>query len=269
MLTAVIIILILIALYLLSLRGRRNHPGMAELKRWRYAHRGLHNAQRPENSMAAFRAALESGYGIELDIHLLKDGNLAVIHDSDLKRVTGREGKIEDLTTEQLGQYSLQGTDQTIPEFRQVLELFAGKAPMIIELKTAGGNYARLTEAACRMMEGYEGPWCMESFDPFCVRWLRKNRPEIIRGQLAENSIGNRAVRYPWIVRVITSLYLENFLTLPDFIAYRYKDRKTLSNWLCAKLWGISRVSWTIRSKEEFDTAVSEGWIPIFEGFIP
>ena len=110
--------------YLFMVRGRKGHPGLENLRGWNYAHRGLHNENRPENSMAAFRAALEHGYGIELDVHLLKDGNLAVIHDSDLKRTTGAEGKIEDLTTQQLSLYHLEGTDQTIPTFREVLDLY-------------------------------------------------------------------------------------------------------------------------------------------------
>lgn len=262
------LIIILVILYIISLAGRRNHPGMEELKKWRYAHRGLHNAERPENSMAAFRAALEGGYGIELDVHLLKDGNLAVLHDSDLKRVTGKEGVIEDLTTEELKEYHLRGSDQTIPEFREVLELFAGKAPLIVELKTYGRNFTELSEAVCRMMEGYSGPYCMESFDPLCVHWLKKHRPNIIRGQLAYNSMHSNT-QFPWIVRLITSFYLENFLNLPDFIAYEYSARKTLSNRICRDLWQIVGVSWTIRTKEDFDTAVSEGWIPIFEGFEP
>lgn len=261
-------IVILFILYVLSLMGRRNHPGMAELKKWRYAHRGLHDAEKPENSMAAFRAALEGGFGIELDVHLLADGNLAVLHDSDLKRITGRDGIIEELTTEQLKDYHLSGTEQTIPEFRDVLALFAGKAPLIVELKTHRGNYAQLAKTTCDMMKNYSGPYCMESFDPFCVYWLKKNHPEIIRGQLAENSVRSHN-RYPLILRLITSFYLENFLTMPDFIAYKYADRKTVSNRICMDLWQLTGVSWTLRTKEEFDIAVNDGWIPIFENFIP
>lgn len=264
-----LILILLCLLYVLALRGRRRHPGMEALRGWNYAHRGLHNDQRPENSMAAFRAALEGGYGIELDLHLLKDGTLAVIHDSDLRRVTGQEGRVEDLTAGDLTNYPLMGTTETIPQFRQVLDLFAGKAPLIVELKSAGGNAARLTETACAMLAEYDGPYCIESFDPSCIRWLWKHRPDIIRGQLADNSLGNRNTPYPWIVRFVTTFYLENFLTCPDFIAYRFAQRKTLSNFLCRKLWGIQGVSWTLRAHQEYDTAVAEGWLPIFENFIP
>lgn len=260
------LLLILIALYILSLSGRRGR-GEA-LKGWRYAHRGLHDEERPENSMSAFRAALEHGYGIELDVHLLKDGNLAVLHDSDLQRITGKTGVIEDLTTEQLKDYHLKGTQETIPEFRDVLTLFAGKAPLIVEVKTYNGNYAQLCQATCQMLADYPGVYCMESFDPYAVYWLRRNRPEIIRGQLSENSL-KRNQAFPWAARFITTFCLCNFLTCPDFIAYSYPDRKNLSVFLCRKLWGLLGVSWTLRTREQFDTAVQEGWLPIFEGFEP
>lgn len=262
------ILLILAALYVLVLMGRRGHPGLEKLRGWNYAHRGLHRQGVPENSLAAFRAAVDHGYGAELDVHLLKDGNLAVIHDSDLKRVTGREGRIEDLTTEDLKDHPLMGTDQTIPTFREVLDVFGGKTPLIIELKPAG-NCAALCEAACKAMEGYEGEWCMESFDPRCVYWLRKNRPDIIRGQLAENSIRLKDYGISLWLRVILTLNLANYVTRPDFIAYRYHDRNNLSNWLCRKLWGIQGVSWTLTTPEEHRSAVQEGWIPIFEKYEP
>lgn len=250
-------------------RGRRGAPGMEPLSSWKYAHRGLHDAQHPENSMAAFRRALDSGYGIELDVHLLRDGNLAVIHDSLLLRTTGREGRVEDLTTEDLKSCRLGGTEETIPTFRQVLDLYAGKAPLIIELKSVGGNYAELTQQACRMMEGYTGPWCMESFDPRCLLWLRRNRPAVVRGQLTENYFASDTAINPVLAFILTHNLL-NFLTMPDFVAYNFQHRRTsLTNWVWKRLWRIPGVSWTLKTREEYDQAVSEGLIPIFEGFTP
>ena len=262
-------LLALVLLWILALRCRRNRPGLADLRNWSYAHRGLHGPGAPENSMAAFRAALDGGFGVELDVHLLKDGNLAVMHDSLLNRTTGQAGRMEDLTTEDLKHYFLEGTAETIPEFGEVLDLFGGKAPLIIELKSADGNHAALTEAACKLLEGYPGPFCMESFDPKCVAWLRKNRPDIIRGQLAENFFRSRN-DLPDHLKFLATNLLFNFLTVPDFIAYKFADRNTTpSTVLCRKLWGAQGVSWTLRTREEYDTAVSEGWLPIFEGFLP
>ena len=264
-----ILLLILAAAYLLSLRGRSGHPGLPELRRWRYAHRGLHAPGRPENSMAAFRAALAGGYGIELDIHLMKDGNLAVIHDASLKRTAGADVKIEDLTLGELDAYRLAGTDEKIPLFSQVLALFDGKAPLIVELKCENNNYDALCEAAMAMLDGYNGAYCVESFDPRCVLWLKKHRPDIIRGQLAENWLKVKSMKLPWILKLILTCHLGNFLLMPDFTAYKYADRKVFGTDLCRKLWNVQGVSWTLRTKEEYDTALKEGWIPIFENFIP
>lgn len=261
-----VVLAVLVFLYLWCLMGRKNHKDMKRFFGWNYAHRGLHDAGKPENSMAAFRASLEAGYGIELDIHLLKDGNLAVIHDSALLRVTGKEGNVEDLTTDQLKDYYLNGTEETIPQFQQVLDLYAGKAPMIVELKCHNNNAAPLCEAACKMLDRYEGLYCMESFDPRVVRWLRKNRPDIVRGQLSENWMPKK-MPFPWILKFMMTYHLANFYTRPDFIAYKYEDRKAFGTWICMHILGIPGVSWTLKTREQYDTAVKEGWIPIFEGF--
>lgn len=269
MLIALIILLVLCLLYLLSLMGRTRHKALRRLRKWAYAHRGLHGNGVPENSMQAFRLALEKGYGIELDVHLMRDGTLAVIHDPSLMRTVGVDVCIEDLTLADLDSYFLEGTREKIPTFQQVLALFSGKAPLIIELKSERNNYAQLCQAVCDALEGYQGVYCLESFDPRCVQWIRKNRPELPRGQLAENFLRNKKSKLPFVLKFVLTNHLFNFLIRPDFISYRFADRNTLGTRLCRKLWKIQGVTWTITSQEEFDTAVDEGWIPIFEGFEP
>ena len=261
-------VLILCIGYVFLLRCRKGHPGLEALRGWSYAHRGLHGNGVPENSMEAFRLALENGYGIELDIHLMADGNLAVIHDASLKRTAGAQVCIEDLTAADLENYFLEGTGEKIPLFSELLDLYAGKAPLIIELK-AHGNHAELSKAVCDAMEGYKGVYCMESFDPRVVQWLRKNRPEIIRGQLAENFLKVKQNPLNIVLKFIMTNHLMNFLTMPDFVAYKFADRNTLGTRICRKFWKLQGVSWTIRSQEDYDTAVKEGWIPIFEYFTP
>ncbi len=273
MLEAILILLaVLVAaviVYAFLVRAKKGHPGLAALVGWNYAHRGLHDAQKPENSMAAFRAALEKGYGIELDVHLLKDGSLAVIHDASLTRTTGQEGDVEDLTEAELSSYKLEGTEETIPTFRQVLELFDGNAPLIVELKSHKNNCAALTEAVCKLLDDYQGAYCLESFDPRCIRWLYKNRPELIRGQLTENFFKTKKSPLPWYLKLTLSKQLMNFLILPHFVSYKFADRKTFGNFLVRKLWGVQCVTWTLTTPQEHETALKEGWIPIFENYNP
>lgn len=269
MIAVICILLLLIAGYLLMLSGRRGQEGLSQLRGWAYAHRGLHDENLPENSMAAFQAALHKGYGIELDVHLMKDGNLAVIHDASLKRTAGADVLIEDLTAQDLPRYRLQGTEETIPLLSQVLELYAGKAPLIIELKSERNNYQALADAAVQAMAGYSGVWCMESFDPRCVHSLKKYHPQVIRGQLSDNFLKAPDVKAPKMLKLAMTLLLPNFLTQPDFIAFRFSARKLISNQICCRLWGLQSVSWTLETREEYNLALKEGRIPIFEGFCP
>lgn len=267
-LTLLILAAAIALLWIFMIRGRRGHPLLSKLRGWSYAHRGFHGEGRPENSMAAFRAALEGGYGIELDVHLLKDGTLAVIHDSKLLRTTGAEGQVEDLTADQLRSFHLEGTQETIPAFREVVELFAGKAPMVVELKAHQNNAAALCQATCQLLDQYDALYCLESFDPRCLIWLKKHRPELMRGQLTENYFRSETSSLPSILKWILKHSLCNFLTRPDFVAYRYRDRHdSPSNRYLLKQ--IAGVSWTLQTREEYDTAVAEGWIPIFENFRP
>lgn len=263
------LLLTILAVYLISLACRSGHRELPKLRDWAYAHRGFHGNGVPENSMAAFRAARDAGYGIELDVHLLKDGNLAVIHDSLLNRTTGEAGQIEDLTTGDLTRYHLEGTQETIPEFSQVLDLLQGTVPLIIELKPVDNNHAILAETVCQMLRGYPGLYCMESFDPRCVAAVKRVNPQIIRGQLSENFMRSRNDMGDFMRFAMTHC-LGNILSRPDFIAYKFADRqRSISPMLCRKLWRAEGVAWTIRSQEDFDAAVAEGWIPIFEGFRP
>ena len=170
----------------------------AQVRHHRYAHRGLHDKALgiPENSMAAFMRAREKGFGVELDVHLTADGGLVVVHDSDLTRMCGEgAGIVEGLTTAQACAMCLGGTSQTIPTFDEALSVFewdsasddAMPAPMIVELKTHGGNAFALAEAATRVMDAHNVRYVVESFDPRVLLWYRTHRPDVIRGQLAEN----------------------------------------------------------------------------------
>ena len=264
-----IILAVIVALYVFVLRCRPGKKKMQSLEGWAYAHRGLHGDGVPENSLGAFRLALENGYGIEFDVHLMADGELAVIHDASLKRTAGEDVSIEDLTKADLDRYRLENTDEKIPLFSEVLALYSGKAPLIIELKVERNNFAALGMAVCDALAGYEGAYCLESFDPRAVHWLKQNRPDKIRGQLTENFFKSPNCKLPWILKLGLTCQLMNFLTLPDFVAYKSADRKRLGNFVARKIWGAAGVTWTVKSLKEFNTVKKEGWLPIFEGFRP
>lgn len=256
-------------LRVLAAGGRKNNIETGEMDGWYFAHRGWHNGpEAPENSLAAFARAADAGFGIELDVHLLADGSLAILHDSDLKRMCGREGVIEDLTAGDLPQMKLSGGEQHIPLLADVLALVGGRVPLIIELKTFRGNSAPLCEAVCRMLDDYPGVYCIESFDPKAVLWLRRNRPGIVRGQLSCNFFKTDADLSPFLKWVGTHM-LFNLLTRPDFVAYRFEDRKNHSNQIARRLWRLAGASWTIRTPAQLTAALTEGYWPIFEGFDP
>jgi len=239
-----------------------------------YAHRGLHDLAQgvPENSITAFRRAAGRGYGAELDVHLLADGALAVFHDSDLRRMTGRDGVIEDLTAAQLGEYRLGGTEETIPQLCDVLKIFErAKLPLVVELKSWHDNYDALTERTVAEMDKYGVPYVMESFDPRCLLWLRRNRPEIIRGQLSQDftraperasGLGERADR-------LLARMAFNRFTKPHFVAYRFEDRDAPALRRIVQKGRPVVFYWTVRSAEELEIAEAEDAQVIFEGFLP
>ena len=267
-----LVLIILAELFLLMLRCRREHPGWKLLRQYRYAHRGYHDKPYiPENSMAAFRRAIEHGYGAELDVHLMKDGRLAVIHDASLKRTAGADVLVEDLTAEELKTYRLEGTDEEIPLLEEVLPLFEQNGlPLVVELKAERGNHDALAAATCAMLDKYKVLYCIESFDPRCIRWLKKNRPEIVRGQLSENFLrhgdgGNMPKALLWALGNL----LTNCLAKPDFIAYRFSDRDNFCLRWCRWFYHVQEINWTIRTKEEMEAAEAQGNLVIFECFDP
>ena len=245
------------------LHGRRDGEGWGRLEGARYAHRGLHGPGIPENSLAAFHRAAEAGYGAELDVHLTKDGRLAVIHDSDLTRMCGVPGRVEDLTAEELKALRLAGTEERIPLLEEVLPLFEGRGPLIVELKTDRSNDAALAAAVAACLDRFHVDHCLESFDPRPLLWLRRHRPDILRGQLAKDFRRDPGDQNAWNRLALTNLFY-NVFTRPDFIAYRFQDRDRLAVRLCRRF-GARTAYWTLKSPAQVARAEREGALPIFE----
>ena len=174
-----------------------------------------------------------------------------------------------ELSADELKNYPLDGTRETIPQFKDVLALFEGTGlPLIVEVKSFRDNFAELTERTMAELDRFTVEYCVESFDPRCVAWLKKHRPEVIRGQLSCDFLKDRGNLSLPMAFATTNL-LGNIMAQPDFVAYKFEDKKNWAPRLCRKLYGAQGVYWTIRSKEDLETAEREGAIAIFERFIP
>ena len=110
------------------------------------AHRGLHNKEYTENGMKAFSNAINHGVAFEYDIHLTKDNELVVCHDESLKRTTGKEGIIEDLTLKEIKENYRLLDGGEIPTLQEVIDLNKNQVPMVIELKVFRKNYKPLAK---------------------------------------------------------------------------------------------------------------------------
>lgn len=254
-------------MYLMAIMPSRKKRGRL-LKGKFFAHRGLHNktAGIPENTMAAFRRAVEEGYGIELDVQLTKDEEVVVFHDFDLKRVCSVEGEVSEFTYEELQSLTVCGTGERIPRLRDVLNMVNGRVPLLVELKYKGLS-SRICERADEMLQRYRGEYVIESFHPRALWWYRRHRPEICRGQLSMNFQKREGSYHP--AEIMARHLLFNFLGKPDFIAYDIRDKEALSKNICRRWFGCPSAAWTVRSNKQLETARAYYDSFIFEGFLP
>lgn len=246
------------------LRKPEKAPHMGVL----YAHRGLHDnqSQAPENSMAAFRKAVEAGYGIELDVQLTKDGIPVIFHDFTLERMCGVAGRIDTFTYEQLRELSLLQTEEKIPALAEVLDMVAGRVPLIVELKIEWTNLA-LCPIVQKMLADYHGVYCIESFNPLALLWYRLHHSGIMRGQLSTN-FKKEGMEVNLLHFLLTHLLL-NCVTRPDFIAYNCRFKRELGLRICRKLYKNLAVAWTVKNQEQLESLKRDFDLFIFDSFIP
>ncbi len=256
-----LLLMFLAFLFLIKPRSPRRRPNDKPFVGKEYAHRGLHSKTLPENSLLAFERAVEEGLGIELDIQLSKDGEVMVFHDFTLNRVVGREGKVLDFTADQLAKMPLNGVACGIPTLKEVLSLVDGKVPLIIEIKIPGFDLS-VCPKAFEILDRYQGPYCVESFHPMALNWMRKNRPHILRGQLSSDFFKHKEQGSALQFFAVKNLLL-NVLAKPDFIAYDIRYPKTLAFRLCRDVWHALPIGWTVRSREELEKAKEDfdSWI--------
>ncbi|HOB14858.1 MAG TPA: glycerophosphodiester phosphodiesterase family protein [Novosphingobium sp.] len=226
-----------------------------------YAHRGLHHTGVPENSLSAFRAAIDRGMGIECDVQRSVDGQAMVFHDFELDRLTAKSGPVAQQTAQALGTIELSGSHDRIPTLRRMLEEVAGRVPILIEIKSRRGSFKHagaLCQAVRRTLEGYVGPHAIMSFDPRVVRWFADRSPLTVRG-LVVTEENDKALA--GMIR--RRLFL--WRAKPDFLAYDIRD---LPSRFAAgqRRRGLPVLTWTVRSPEHLERAASHADAPIAEG---
>ena len=256
-------------LYILSLMpGKLRKNGFAPFENTYIAHRGLYDnsGDAPENSLKAFRKAVDAGFGIEMDVQITRDGKLVVFHDETLKRMCGADARLTDLTFEELQQYTLADSEERIPLFEDVFEVFRDKAPAVIEIK-AHGNYIGTAKLLMHYLDGYNGDFLVQSFHPRLVHWLRKNRPDVLRGQLS--TVFDKSSKVPWVAKFVATNLMTNFYTRPDFISYDVRHLDQFSYRLLRMLYKVEKAAWTIKSRDQLEKAEKSSNIFIFDNFDP
>lgn len=237
------------------------------------AHRALHDVTdgRPENSRAAIRAAIDHGYGIEIDLQLSSDGVAMCFHDYQLDRLADAKGPIRQRTAAELAEIPLKGGDEGIPTFADVLALVDGQVPLLVEIKDQDGimgpNVGPLEEAAAKDTAGYTGPLAFMSFNPHSVAKMAEFAPNVPRGITTD---GYSTEDWP----LLNAVLRDELRAIPDydrvgasFISHQASDLNR-DRVVELKSAGANVFCWTIRSAEQEAEARKVAQNITFEGYL-
>ena len=134
-----------------------------------YAHRGLFdNKKIVENTISSFKKALLDNLNIELDIRVTKDNKIIVFHDNNIKRLTGIDKLVKDMTYNELSNVKLLNTNDKIPLLEDVLKLVSGRVTLLIELKENLSN--NTLKELNKLLLDYNGEVLLQSFNPIIIR---------------------------------------------------------------------------------------------------
>ena len=225
------------------------------------AHRGLWNENFPENSLSAFKNAIENNYAIELDVQLLKDGTVIVFHDNNFNRVLEIDKYVSNSTIEEIKKYTFKNSFETIPTLKEVLELVNGQVPLLIEVKNSL-KVGELEKATWEILKDYKGEFAIQSFNPYSLGWFKEHAPNVLRGQLSSFFKGEKL---SFIKKIFLKKLRLNKVSKPHFISY---NAENIPNRYIKKC-GLPIIAWTIRTQDEYMKVVKYVDNIIFEGFTP
>jgi glycerophosphoryl diester phosphodiesterase len=221
-----------------------------------FAHRGLHGAAAPENSRAAFEAAIEARHGIELDVQASGDRQAMVFHDEELDRLAEDQGYVRGRAAAELKRIRLRDSDETIPTLPQILALIAGRAPLLIEVKAPGREVGALCRAVADALGDYAGPVAVMSFNPEVGHWFARHDSKWLRG-LVVTERGRK-----WRGGLARRLAL--WRSKADFLAYDIRDLPSRFAEAQQRR-GLRVLTWTVRSLQDRARAAQHADQVIYE----
>ena len=236
------------------------------------AHRGLHDAARGliENTAGAVTAAIEAGFGIEIDVQVSGDGEAMVYHDDILGRLAEGTERLDRLTAAALKQVPFRGSSERMMTLSDLCDLVAGRATMAIELKSRFDGDDRLPSRVAEVLARYGGPAAPMSFDPHQIRVLRHKAPHLPCGIVAAKY---RPHPYwdlmPIWMRRGMGFLLTGLVARPQFVAYAVADLPAFAPLFARRVLGLPLVAWTVRTESERQRAMRWADQMIFEGLQP
>jgi glycerophosphoryl diester phosphodiesterase len=222
-----------------------------------FAHRGLHGGDLVENSGGAVAAAVDRGFGVELDVQLSRDGEAMVFHDYELDRLTGETGAVSARTAAELRAIRLDRCGEAVPALAEALAIVGGRAPLLIEVKSPGREVARLCAAVARALRNYEGPVGVMSFNPEVGAWFARNEGSVLRGLVVTEER-----KRGWRGRIERRLAL--WRAKADFLAYDIRDLPSSFAGAARRL-GLPVYTWTVRGAADRARAAAHADQIIFE----
>jgi glycerophosphoryl diester phosphodiesterase len=234
------------------------------------AHRGLHAKGKGiiENTSSAFEAAIKGDYSIECDVQLTADGEAIVFHDDDLERLTEAEGLVKALTAKELKRIDLKATPDRMQTLAELLEQVDGRATLVIELKSLWDDNDALAKRALQVLESYDGPYCLISFDPGMIACVRELSPQTVRGIVADRTTDSYYNALPVAKRHAMRTFSHLAQTQPHFVSYYWRELPFEPVTEIRKA-GHPVITWTLRSKEDASQALRYCDQITFEGYLP
>ena len=246
--------------------------GLAWLTARPFAHRGLHDAADGviENTASAFTAAIAGGYGIETDLQISADGEAMVHHDDALGRLTEGSGRLSAMSATEIKRARFKATADRIMTLGELCDLVAGRASLLLELKSHFDGDRRLVDRAAVVLGGYRGAVAVMSFDPDMVEAVRSKAPGLTRGIVAERHYSHHEwAALPAAKKRSMAFLLHAQRTRPHFVAYAVKDLPALAPSIARRLFGLPLLTWTVRSEDDRFRAAAYADQIIFEQFRP